>query len=118
MQGIILTTFVITVVGIIVGFGLVFTAKKFYVEVDEKEAAVREVLPGNNCGACGFAGCDAMAAAIAKGEAPVSGCPVGGGPVAEKVAEIMGVSAEAAEKNAAFVRCSGTCDVTRNQGNK
>ncbi len=117
MQGIILTTLVITVVGIIVGFGLVFTAKKFYVEVDEKEAAVREVLPGNNCGACGYAGCDAMAAAISKGEAPVNGCPVGGSPVAEKVAEIMGVSAEAAEKKTAFVRCSGTCDVTANQGN-
>ena len=117
MQGIILTTLVITVVGIIVGIGLVFTSKKFHVEVDEKEAAVREVLPGNNCGACGFAGCDAMAAAISKGEAPVGGCPVGSGPVAEKVAAIMGVAAETAEKNAAFVRCSGTCDVTRSQGN-
>ena len=81
MQGILITTLMITVIGIIVGAGLVFTAKKFYVEVDEREAAVREVLPGNNCGACGYAGCDAMAAAIAKGEAPVNGCPVGGSSV-------------------------------------
>ena len=91
MQGILLTTLVIAVVGIIVGFGLVFTAKKFYVEVDEKEAAVREVLPGNNCGACGFAGCDAMAAAIAKGEAPANGCPVGGGPVADQRWAVSGI---------------------------
>ena len=117
MQGIILTTLVITVIGIVVGAGLVFTSKKFYVAVDEKEAAVRECLPGNNCGACGFAGCDAMAAAIAKGEAPVNGCPVGGGPVAEKIGAIMGVDAEAAEKKVAFVMCKGTCDVTKNQGN-
>ena len=114
---IIITTIVITLIGIVVGAGLVFTNKKFYVEVDEKEAAVREVLPGNNCGACGFAGCDAMAAAIAKGEAPANGCPVGGTPVAEKIASIMGVEAGSVERKVAFVKCKGNCDVTKNQGN-
>ncbi|MGX8706016.1 MAG: RnfABCDGE type electron transport complex subunit B [bacterium] len=116
MQIIIITTLVIAVVGIIVGAGLVFTGKKFYVEVDAREAAVRECLPGNNCGACGFAGCDAMAAAIASGEAPVNGCPVGGGPVAEKIGAIMGAAAGAMERNVAFVRCKGDCDVTHDQG--
>ena len=43
-----------------------------HVAVDEKAIAVRECLPGNNCGACGYAGCDAVAAAIAAGEAPVN----------------------------------------------
>ena len=75
MDIILITTAVITVIGLIVGAGLVFTGKKFAVEVDEREAAVRELLPGNNCGACGFAGCDALAEAIAKGEAPAHGCP-------------------------------------------
>lgn len=117
MDLVLITTLVITVIGIIVGAGLVFTGKKFHVDVDERESAVREVLPGNNCGACGYAGCDAMAAAIAKGEAPVNGCPVGGAPVAEKVAEIMGTNAEAVKRNIAFVRCKGTCEVTKNQGN-
>ena len=111
------TTIVITVIGILVGAGLVFTGKKFYVEVDEKEAAVRKCLPGNNCGACGFAGCDAMAAAIAKGDAPVNGCPVGGTPVAEQIGEIMGISAEAVDRKVAFVKCKGSCVVTHNQGN-
>ena len=117
MQVIIKTTLVITVIGVIDGAGLVYTGKKFYVEVDEREAAVRECLPGNNCGACGYAGCDAMAAAIAKGEAPVNGCPVGGQPVADKVGEIMGTTAEAGEKRVAFVKCKGNCEVTKNQGN-
>lgn len=63
--------------------------------VDEKEVAVRECLPGNNCGGCGFAGCDALAKAIAAGEAPVGACPVGGQPVADKIASIMGVEAGA-----------------------
>ncbi|MBQ5504374.1 MAG: RnfABCDGE type electron transport complex subunit B [Oscillospiraceae bacterium] len=117
MEIIIITTLVLTAIGLIVGVGLVFTGNKFRVEVDERETAVRECLPGNNCGACGFAGCDAMAAAIVKGEAPVNGCPVGGGPVALKIGEVMGVTAEAEERKVAFVRCKGSCEVTHNQGN-
>ena len=117
MQTILITTLVIAVIGIVVGAGLVYTGKKFEVKVDERESAVREVLPGNNCGACGFAGCDAMAAAIVKGEAPVNGCPVGGAPVAKQVAAIMGVEAGAVERKVAFVRCKGSCEVTHNQGN-
>ena len=117
MEIIIITTLVLTAIGLIVGVGLVFTGNKFRVEVDERETAVRECLPGNNCGAGGFAGCDAMAAAIVKGEAPVNGCPVGGGPVAQKIGEVMGVTAEAEERKVAFVRCKGSCEVTHNQGN-
>ena len=117
MQGILITTAILTLIGIIVGAGLMFTAKKFAVETDEREAAVRAALPGNNCGACGFAGCDALAAAIAKGEAPAGSCPVGGAPTAEKIGQIMGVDAQAGARRTAFVRCKGNCEVTRNQGN-
>ena len=117
MNGILITTLVITAIGLVVGAGLVFTSKKFYVEVDEREAAVRACLPGNNCGACGYAGCDALAAAIAKEEAPVNACPVGGGPAAEKIGGVMGVVAEVSERKVAFVKCKGNCDVTKNQGN-
>ena len=117
MSIILTTTLVIAAVGIVVGAGLVFTSRKFHVEVDPREAAVREKLPGNNCGACGFAGCDALAAAIAAGEASVNSCPVGGTPVAEQIGEIMGVSADAMVKKVAFVACKGNCEATHNQGN-
>lgn len=117
MVGILIATLVLAISGILVGIGLVFAGKKFHVDVDEREVAVREVLPGNNCGACGYAGCDAMAAAIAKGEAPVNGCPVGGQPVADAVGEIMGVSAEAGVPNVAFVRCDGSCGHTKQSAN-
>lgn len=117
MDTILITTLVITLIGILVGAGLVSTGKLFHVEVDERETAVREALPGNNCGACGFAGCDALAAAIAKGEAPVNSCPVGGAPVTKAIGAIMGTDAEAPEKRVAFVLCKGSCDVTKNQGN-
>lgn len=117
MSTVIITTVVITLVGAIVGLALVYTGRKFHVEVDQRESDVRACLPGNNCGACGYAGCDAMAAAIAQGEAPANGCPVGGQAVADKIAAVMGVSAEAQERKVAFVKCKGTCEVTRDQAN-
>ena len=112
-----ITTLVIAVIALLVAIGLVFTGKKFAVAVDERVVAIREKLPGNNCGACGYAGCDALAAAISAGDAPVNACPVGGAPVAEEIGNIMGTTAGAMERKTAFVACKGTCDVTKNQGN-
>ena len=99
-------------VGLFIGGFLGIAAIKFKVKVDEKEEAVLGLLPGNNCGGCGFAGCSGLAAAIAKGEAPVNACPVGGQPVADKIAEVMGVETEAGVKKVAFVKCQGDCDKT------
>lgn len=101
--------------GLIFGAVLAFAAQKFAVEVDEKEAKILEVLPGANCGGCGFPGCGGAAAAMAKGEAPVNACPVGGPAVAAKVGEIMGVSAEAGERMVAHVMCNGTCSSAANK---
>ena len=117
MSIILSTTLVIAAIGILVGYGLVTMSKKFAVKIDEREVAVRENLPGNNCGACGYAGCDALAAAIAKGEAPVNACPVGGAASAEAIGDIMGMRADALERKVAFVACKGTCEVTKNQAN-
>ena len=89
MTGVIIAAVLVGAVGIIIGVLLGIASEKFKVEVDEKEILVREELPGNNCGGCGFAGCDALAKAIAEGKAPVNACPVGGAPVADKIAAIM-----------------------------
>lgn len=112
VTGILTAAAVIGITGLLVGLLLGVAAKKFAVEVNEKEILVREQLPGNNCGGCGFAGCDALAKAIAAGEAPVNACPVGGAPVAKEIGAIMGVSSEEKERMTAFVKCSGTCDKT------
>ncbi|MBC6695959.1 RnfABCDGE type electron transport complex subunit B [Terrisporobacter mayombei] len=103
--------------GLGLGFGaiLAYASKKFAVEVDEREEKILAVLPGANCGGCGFPGCGGLAAAIAKGEAPVNGCPVGGAAVAAKVGEIMGVAADSGERMVAAVKCKGTCDKTKNK---
>ena len=110
ITGIILAAVIVGATGCLIGFFLCFSAEKFKVEVDERETAILDVLPGNNCGGCGYAGCSGLAAAIVKGEAPVKQCPVGGAPVAAKVGEIMGVAAEEGTRKVAFVKCAGTCE--------
>ena len=110
MTGIILAAVVVGGTGLFIGVFLGIAGKKFAVKVDEREEAILGVLPGNNCGGCGYAGCSGLAAAIVKGEAEVSGCPVGGAPVAAKIGEIMGVAAGTQERQTAFVKCAGTCE--------
>lgn len=112
VEFIIVAAIIVGAVGLILGLFLGVASEKFKVEVDEKEALVRAALPGNNCGACGFPGCDGCAKAIAKGEAPVNQCPVGGVACATKIAEIMGSDAtiEGKEKMVAYVHCQGDCD--------
>lgn len=110
IQGILYAAILVGVIGILIGLLLGFAAIKLEVPVDEKAIAIREILPGANCGGCGYAGCDALAEAIAKGEAPVNGCPVGGAEKASQIGDIMGVSGGDAVKMVAFVKCAGTCE--------
>lgn len=96
--------------GLVFGAVLAFASKKFAVESDPKVEAIREILPGANCGACGYPGCDGFAAAVAAGEAPVEGCPVGGQSTAEGIASILGVEVSAKERQVACVLCQGDCE--------
>ena len=117
VTGIIIAAAVVGILGILIGIFLGIASEKFKVEVDEKEILVRNELPDNNCGGCGYAGCDALAKAIAAGQAEVGACPVGGASTAEKIGAIMGVAGGTAEKKVAFVKCKGTCDKTKVQYN-
>lgn len=112
-QGVAIATAVIAGVGLFIGLFLGFAAKTFEVEVDEREIKVRELLPGANCGGCGYPGCDGLAAAIAKGEAPANACPVANKEAHKEIAEVMGASVDETERMVAFVKCVGTCDKTR-----
>lgn len=113
LHGIIIATLLVGCVGVFVGVFLGIAGIKFAVQTDPKEEQVLNALPGNNCGGCGYAGCSGLAAAIAKGEAPVNGCPVGGEPVAKVISDIMGVDAGESVRMTAFVKCQGDCDRTR-----
>ena len=86
----------------------------FGVKVDEKEAQVRDCLPGANCGACGYSGCDGYAAALASGKCEKTNlCVPGGDDAAKSIAGILGVEAEDVVEKVAYVACNGTCDVVQ-----
>jgi len=97
--------------GAVFGLALALAAKKFAIEQDPRQDMITGVLPGANCGGCGYPGCSGLAGAIVAGKAPVDACPVGGSPVAAKVAAIMGVEVGAArERKVARVFCQGSPD--------
>lgn len=100
------------IIGLVSGGMLTFAAKKFSVPVDERVEKLAGVLPGANCGACGYASCFELAKAILKGEAAANGCIAGGSEVAGKVAEIIGKPLDAAilTKRVAVVKCRGGKD--------
>ena len=117
MQEILIATLVVGVVGLLLGLALVTASKKFYVEVDDRVTKVRECLRGANCGACGYAGCDAVAEAIVKGEARVDACPGNSTENIAKIAAILGKETIHQDPQVAFIRCGGTCNATKAKGN-
>lgn len=108
MSVILVPAIIVAVVGLIFGIILTIASKLMFVPTDETVAAIREVLPGANCGGCGYAGCDDYAAAF-EGNPDMSPslCPVGGADLANQIAAILGVEAGAIEEKVATVMCQG-----------
>jgi len=87
----------LTVMGIVLG-GLLGAAARFLaVEENPLEEELKAMLPGSQCGQCGFVGCGQYAAALAKGEASVTLCAPGGKAVIEALAKKLGVTADLSE---------------------
>lgn len=94
--------------GIVFGISLAFAAQKFAVRVDPKVERVMDVLPGANCGACGFGGCQGYAEAVATNpDIAPNLCAPGKASVANAVAQITGKIAEAREPLFARIMCQG-----------
>ena len=114
MNVILTAVIVLGAVGLIAAVVLFFVSKKFAVKEDPRIALVNEVLPGANCGGCGFPGCGGMASACVKaadnGSLEGLNCPVGGSAVMSQVASILGMEATASDPKVAVVRCNGSCE--------
>ena len=102
--------------GCLSALGLGLASLKFRVEVDPRVEALEGVLPGANCGACGYAGCSALAKALAEGAAPPNACTPGGAEVAGAVAGILGVEAGETVQRVAVVHCRGGRGVAADKG--
>ena len=99
------------------GLGLAIASIVLAVPKDEKAEEILEVLPGANCGACGFSGCSGYAAALSKGEAAPNLCAPGGADVVQAIAELTGGGAMEIKRKTAMVMCGGSFDHTSDKWN-
>ena len=110
MNVLVLTVLTLSVLGVLLAVVLYFVAQKFKVEEDPRIDEVEKMLPGANCGGCGFAGCRAMSEALVKNEDINSlFCPVAGGDAMKSIAQYLGKTAADKEPLVATMRCGGTC---------
>jgi len=111
MNLILIALITLGVTGLLAAVILYFVAQRFKVEEDPRIDLVQEVLPGANCGGCGFAGCRALAEACCKADS-LDGllCPVGGQEVMKQVGDILGLAPAVSDPMVAVVRCNGTCE--------
>ena len=114
MNFILSAVIVLGVIALIAAVVLYACSKKFAVYEDPRIGQVQELLPGANCGGCGFAGCADMAGALVKAcdAGSIDGllCPVGGQAVMGQVADLLGMAVANSEPKVAVVRCYGTCE--------
>ncbi len=107
------TTFIIESMAILGGLGLavglmlIFASRKFKVETNPLVEEITSILPGVNCGACGYAGCSDFAERVVNENAPIDGCPVGGFDVAKGIGGILGQEVTEGEKQYPYVKCHG-----------
>ncbi|NLO37491.1 MAG: RnfABCDGE type electron transport complex subunit B [Clostridiaceae bacterium] len=113
MQSILVPTAIGGGIALVLGLILVAAARIFALPVDEKLETIRAALPGVNCGACGYSGCDAYAMALRDGEPNAAKCPVGGKDTAIELAAILGMNPPSFIPKVAYVHCQGTTDHTK-----
>ena len=111
MDSTILTTVIMLgVLAATLAIVLFVVAQKFKVVEDSRIDDAEGILPGANCGGCGYTGCRAFAEALVKADDMSSlFCPVGGNASMVKVAEVLGKQVETKESMVAVVRCAGSC---------
>lgn len=104
---VLLPTILVGVLGLVFGLMLALFAKKFAVPVNPLVQVVERLLPGANCGACGFPSCSSLAEKIASQEAPPNACLVGGPRVWAELSKLLGQGNESWELKRAFLLCQG-----------
>jgi len=107
MNLIVLSTLSISLLGLVFGALLAYAAKKLKVEIDPRIEQIEAILPGVNCGGCGYAGCTAYARALVEENIEITACAPGGAGISEKIANILGQEAKKEEAKIAKVRCRG-----------
>lgn len=106
-MSLVLPVVIIGLLGLAFGAILAWLAQKFAVETNPLVQKIEQVLPGANCGACGYPGCSGLAEAIAQGEAEPDACPVGGPEVWASIGKLVGKEVTNLEGKKAVLLCQG-----------
>ncbi|RKY51419.1 MAG: electron transporter RnfB [Candidatus Neomarinimicrobiota bacterium] len=93
--------------GLLLSMGLAIANKKLHVEEDPRIALTIDLLPGANCGGCGYAGCANFAENLVAGKTKIASCPVCTSETAEKIAKLLGIDVKSSERKVAVVKCQG-----------
>lgn len=117
MNAILIAVIPVAIIGLICAVVLVAASIIMKVHEDERIPKVRECLPGANCGACGFAGCDGYAKALVEDGAQANLCVPGGAGVVKQLSEVLGIEVEEASPRVAIIHCGGDCDKTEDNVN-
>ena len=110
MNPIVQTALTIGGAGLACSGALALAAKFLAVKEDPRIGEINDILPGANCGGCGYAGCAAYAEAIVLESAPINLCTPGGADVLAQLATATGQTAQMAERKVAIVLCGGDLD--------
>ena len=110
LEAILIPTLCVTGIGLVCAAVLVIAARFMSVKENELEKKLRECLPGANCGACGFSGCDGYAKALAENpDTKTNLCIPGADAVSKEISDILGREFADTVEHVATVRCSGDC---------
>lgn len=113
MNGILTAVGVVAAIGVVCAVILILASRYMRVDSNEKEKAIRDVLPGANCGACGYTGCDGYAKALANGDTDKTNlCVPGADAVSRAIANVTGLEAGDVVEKVATVKCLGDCNMT------
>lgn len=115
MNEILIPAFAVGAIALFFGALLAFASVVFHVEADEREEQIAEILPGANCGGCGYAGCSAFAKAIVEDGVEITRCNLMTEEKLRQISAIMGVEAGALVRRVARVSCAGSCDAAKNK---
>lgn len=111
MSPILTAIIIVGVIGLVCGIALAVASIALAVPTDEKAEAITEMLPGANCGSCGYSGCAGYASALSKGETSNTAlCNPGGGEVSKQIAEYLGLAAGEIQPMSAVVMCRGSSE--------
>ncbi|MCB4792371.1 MAG: 4Fe-4S binding protein [Elusimicrobia bacterium] len=93
--------------GFILGIGLGSISQKHFSNPDLRRERLFKLLPGTNCGACGFSGCSAYSSALLNNETETDKCTSLKHGNKLEISKLLGIPEKSSERKTAVIFCAG-----------